>query len=312
MKQLNFFVAAATMLCNAVWAQPEITRSDVNTTNFHSEFYYAPADGFDIGDAGADQVWDFSDLDLMYLGTDTTLPVASTPHAATFPTANYCYKYDGIFGQTNLYYYHNITANKYEILSIAWNGTTGDNYNPDPRTFMVFPYHFNDVYTDTYMSTDDMVLKNVTATYDAYGSVIMPFGTLENVVRQKIVTNGVTDYIWFNVEPFYPILQTVLAENSLGIVKNMTPLGIDDQEKTKFTVSPNPTTGNFSINTDYDFSEGSEITVYNSIGQCILRQKASFSNSISLNIDNQPSGLYFVNINDKNNAVVHTQKIVKK
>ncbi|AWA30522.1 hypothetical protein HYN48_10700 [Flavobacterium magnum] len=312
MKQLHFVVAAATMLCHTALAQPQITRSNVNTTNFESEFYYAPADGLDVGEAGIEQVWDFSSLDLMYLGTDVTLPVSATPYAATFPTANYCYKYDGIFGQTGRYYYHTITPSKYEILSIAWNGTAGDNYNPDPRTFMVFPYNLNDSYTDTYKSTDDMVEKNVVATYDAYGTVIMPFGTLNNVIRQKVVTDGVTDYIWFNVEPFYPIVQTVFAENSLGIVKNTTPLGIENPAERTFSIAPNPTSGAFSIASE-GFSDGSEISINNALGQSVAVQKiAAMSETVTLNIQDQPAGLYFAIITDKQTSVKHTQKIIKQ
>ncbi|OYU79977.1 MAG: hypothetical protein CFE23_11345 [Flavobacterium sp. BFFFF1] len=314
MKHFNFFVALVTLSATLCQAQPVISRSNVNTTNFTSEFLYAPADGFVPGDAGADQVWDFSDLDLMLVGNDTTMPVASTPYAATFPTANYCYKYDGIFGGGDRYYYHHITATKYDILSIAYNGTNGDNYNADPRTFMIFPYAYNDVYTDTYVSSVDMIVKNVTATYDAYGTIIMPYGTFDNVIRQKIVTNGVTDYIWFNVNPFYPIVQTVLAENGLGIVKNTTLLGVDDLSKTKFTVYPNPTSGLISIGATEGLNEGATVTIYNNIGQKIFETEFNplNSNAIDIDISSQPAGLYFVTTNDKKSRELYTQKLIKK
>jgi hypothetical protein len=302
---------ATAMLSNCLaWAQPEVNASNV-AQNFTAEFLFSQADGFDPGNAGANQTWDFSGLNLMQVGTDAVLPVAGSPYAATFPNANYVYKFSGQFG-SDRYYYHILSNNKFEMLSLAYGGSAGDNYTLDPRTLMEFPYNFNDTYTDTYRTTADVTIKNVVATYDAYGTVIMPYGTFENVVRQKVVTNGVTDYIWWNVAPFYPIVQTVLAENSLGITKSTTVLGVPGNEIQEMALYPNPTAGEVIITVE-DADPLAEICVFNTMGKLVLRQKNAFSagNSTTLNLQNQPAGIYFLNIMNGAKATA-VKKIVKK
>lgn len=309
MKKVNLIATLFALLPTCAFAQPQVTMSNVDF-NFSGEFYWTDADGFTPGAAGANITWDFSNLDLMMLGTDTSIPVAGSPFASTFPTANYAYRYDGMGGTR--YYYHNITASKYEILALGYNNDLGWNYTPDPMVWAQFPYTFGMVFTDTFQSTDDEMATSVTYTYDAYGTLILPTGTFTDVIRQKVVKNGQTNYNWFNVEPFFPLLQTVLEENSLGVVKNTT-LGTDDRSKATFSLWPNPTSGQISLSSDVSF-EQAKLSVYDALGKKVVETDIILSSgdAFALNLSNQTSGLYFLTLSDANGKQLLARKIIRE
>lgn len=290
-------------------AQPVVTSANISN-NFTGEFYFALADGFNPGPAGANQTWNFSGLDITLAGTDTTIPVAGSPYAAQFPTANYLYKFEGMGGTR--YYYHNLTSAKYEILSMAYDGTIGENYSPDPLIWVTFPYTFNTVFTDTYQSTDDEIATSFTSTYDAYGTLVLPTGTFTNVIRQKTVKNGLTNYVWYNVSPFFPLLQTVLEENALGIVKDTSILGVGDDEKSNFTIWPNPTQGQISLRYEGDI-QNATVSLYDVTGKKVLEKDAALaSGEFQLNLQDHSAGLYFLKVHDASNRMLFTSKVIKQ
>jgi hypothetical protein len=312
MKKIYFTLALTALATFSAMAQPVANASNV-APNFTGEFYFAPATNFSPGAAGANQTWNYASLQLTLAGTDTAIPVVGSPFAATFPGANYCYKFSGPFLGADRYYYHNLTSTKFEIVSMAYNASSGDNYMPNPRTFAVFPYTYNTVYTDTYKSTTDAIGTSFTATYDAYGTLVLPTGTYNNVIRQKIVKNGQTDYVWFNVSPFYPLLQTVLAENSLGIVKSTMVLGVHENDfEHSFSVSPNPSEGIFQLTTTEAIHVG-EINIYDMLGNRVKSLAAAQnSNTISIDLQDCTTGIYFIAISDKNSGLIYREKIIKK
>jgi hypothetical protein len=314
MKKLLLSTALITLATLSSWAQPVATSA--NVTDFIGDFYFAEATNFNPGPAGANQTWDFSNLQLTLGGTDTPQAVASTPFAAQFPAANNCYKFSGIF-PPDRYYYQNVSASKYEILGMAITATTGDNYTPDTRTFATFPYTFGTVYNDTYRSTTDATTTSVVVTYDAYGTIILPIGTYTNVIRQKVVKNGTTtNYNWFNVQPFYPILQTVLEQNSLGVLKNLSPLSNENFAAIgKFTVFPNPTQGRItvmpSVNTN---CHAVDIEVFDYLGKVVMARKQYLldENGIDLDLAFLESGIYMLRTTDLDNNASTVQKVIRK
>lgn len=313
MKSIITIAAIALLQLSAI-AQPVLNSSNV-AQNFNAEFYYKEATGFSPGGAGPNQTWDYSNLgELMFLGTDTAIPVAGSAFAAMFPTANYLYKFEGIFGDADNYFYHNLTATKFEILSLGYNGETGDVFTPNPKTYVTFPYTYNTVFTDTYQMTTETSPTSFTATYDGYGTLIMPFGTFTNVIRQKVVTNGQTDYNYFNVSPFYPILQTVLAENAFGIIQDNTVLGVGDHSaENEISIYPNPAHDVVTIRLPEN-SSGVAISLTDLTGKTILSHKEinPIENSIIFDIQSLTVGIYFLTVIDGNSSASYTKKIIKQ
>tara|TARA_Y100000589_G_scaffold317298_1_gene343079 strand:+ start:5096 stop:7303 length:2208 start_codon:yes stop_codon:yes gene_type:complete len=69
---------------------------------------------------------------------------------------------------------------------------------------------------------------------------------------------------------------------------------------------PNPTTGSISV--ILPNREKSEIQVYNMIGELVFTTSSSNTNYVSVNLEDQPNGVYFVSV--KNNDTVTTQKVI--
>lgn len=313
MKKSILSAALITLTTLTSLAQPVATSA--NVTEFTGKFYFAEATNFSPGDAGANRIWDFSNLQLTLGGTDTPQPVNETPFAAQFPTANNCYKFSGMF-PPDRYYYQHISSGQYEILGLAITATTGENYTPDARTFATFPYTFGTVYNDTYRATTDAAATSVVVTYDAYGTIILPIGTYTNVIRQKVVKNGtITNYNWFNVEPFYPILQTVLEQNSIGVVKNISVLANDDfKSDALFTVYPNPTYGKITIMPANSDCHLSDIELFDYLGQRIWHRQASLTGNNGIDFDLEPfqAGIYVLKMTNPDNNASTVCKLIKK
>lgn len=311
MRKLIFSLTSIALSHFSTWAQPVATAA--NVTDFTGEFYFAEANSFTPGPAGANQTWDFSNLVLTLAGTDTPQVAANTPFANQFPTANNCYKFSGMF-PPDRYYYQKISADKYEILGLAITATTGDNYTPNPRTFATFPYTFGTAYTDTYRKVNETSDTSATVTYDAYGTLILPTGTYTNVIRQKVVTNGTTtNYNWFNVQPFYPLLQTVLEQNSIGVLKGIN-LGVEENSfGKKFSVYPNPTHGEINIEA-IGATTPVDVEIYDLLGKRLMsvRSEALENDQFQLNIAGFESGIYLVKLTDTATKATHTKRVIKK
>jgi hypothetical protein len=75
-----------------------------------------------------------------------------------------------------------------------------------------------------------------------------------------------------------------------------------------FWITPNPTTGIFSLNFD-DVKTGI-ITVYDFTGKLVLEKGFQNSKLVEVNIEGQSSGVYVISINQ--NSIIRSVKIVKK
>lgn len=85
--------------------------------------------------------------------------------------------------------------------------------------------------------------------------------------------------------------------------------GKNDCETNKVTVFPNPATEQFTIQ---GLAQGNRVSIYNSSGARILSEKSKTGENIQVNLKNYPSGIYTINIQNENAAIISRLNISKQ
>jgi hypothetical protein len=85
-----------------------------------------------------------------------------------------------------------------------------------------------------------------------------------------------------------------------------TPLGLDDPSMSQFTYFPNPVNDQLTINSQRDVKD---ITVYNMLGQVVVRQTPNMRNC-TVDMSSMQTGAYFVQVSIGN--TVETVRVLKK
>lgn len=94
-------------------------------------------------------------------------------------------------------------------------------------------------------------------------------------------------------------------ETNLVVARfNNSPLGVDENELSTLTVYPNPSTNLFYISSEKSLY-GKNYLLYNTLGQIISKDVCK-QERLKLNLNNYPSGVYFLTINS------NTFKLIKK
>jgi hypothetical protein len=149
----------------------------------------------------------------------------------------------------------------------------------------------------------------------AFSAEPFPQKNLETAIRQK------TNFIHWNPNNrasegghnFYTEVLSYLRENPLGGITTACPenmvcagtTGTNDVSKTKLDLYPNPAKDLLQIN----FSLGNAtILIFNIYGNIVF-QKKGVNNSISVNMNGLPSGIYIVRLENSKNAL--TGKFIK-
>jgi len=110
-------------------------------------------------------------------------------------------------------------------------------------------------------------------------------------------------------------LKPWLDPNNSGVTTlngNFSPcnVGIDDQkEENSFTIYPNPSKGEFTINIELAKQENIQIRVFNIVGQEIFTKKIADTQvgKFTIDLSSQSNGIYFVEL--KTNEQVSSKKI---
>ncbi len=290
-------IALALTAFASGYAQPVI-QSNYVQLNFPTEAYFAEVQSFDPGPAGANRNWTITGLDLYLVGNSTTISPVGTPFENSFPTANFCSATTGQF--QGGYSYFRLDTQKMELLGEAFTGIGVFTNAPNPRTYIEFPYTYNRVINDTYHA-DNIAF---TSTYDGYGALTVPFGTYHNVIRQKIEEAGTTNYVWFNVNPFFPIAQTV--EGGIGLMTNPGVLSAAQFTPSEaLVVAPNPSKDTFRIE---GLATRAEIRVTDMRGQLIW-QGVAHPGAAVIDLAHCASGVFILEVRQSDKT--HIQKIVK-
>ena len=294
------------------FAQPIINSSDFDNLNISYTIKNAVSTTLTEGASGEEVTWDFSSLVLSYdpqAGVETVMQVPNGPFSSSFPSANYVFKSSSTASNNeDSYTYFNKTATILEELGGSTTIAIEFSYI-NPYTLLVFPFTYGIISTDTAQEVGQSAPISETITYDAYGTIITPFGTFNNVIRASRVQNSTyTDYIWYKTEPFGPILEvnpSFTGERNFIFYEPNT-LATEIFNQTNNYIFPNPANNVLNVVID-NFSLINQIIINDLSGKKILQQSGNLN---SINIESLSSGIYIAQV--VTNKDIFTQKFIKK
>lgn len=165
----------------------------------------------DTGSAGVNQTWDFSNLQSIPSDTAESIDGSSVPQdiAAALPNAN---QWEKVYSGTSVRYnaYHESSASIAVIAMGAHDSSSGIVYTQlftVPETYWHIPFSYGDAFTDSFQISGLAFMIPYTVEYDAYGTLITPFGTYTNVIRTRWNgPNGDVNYRWDATNPSWCIM----------------------------------------------------------------------------------------------------------
>jgi hypothetical protein len=296
---------------------------------------------FDEGPAGANQTWDFSDLaPAGVLTIQSIVTPSSTPFATDFPTADLAINDD-----TGSYTYFDVSGNDLYILGGAGPGVIFPLSNSEK--FLSYPITYNSAFTDdmagSYISSGitNSLSGTVNFLADGYGALILPSGTVNNVLRLKYTqdytftinfgldsvttTAESTGYLWMvegNKNALVSIgYYTTSFVGELVTTKSVSyypgSVSTEDLLPSNETIQlyPNPTTDKAIINVYLDRPGTADLSLYSTSGKQM--RVIEFSNvpaglySRQVDLEDVEAGIYFLKleIDDRN---IFTRRIVKQ
>jgi len=201
MKQFTVLVGA--LLCAAV-SHAQVTITGANNYQVGDVITSESCDptGITAGASGANVTWDFSGLTSAGSTSSQLLAPGSLTYASAFGSSINA----GTSTASGEGYFY-IDNNEYTIVGASLsNNDIVDNYTSDPREVVTFPISYGDVVNETFSGTQVNSLASVTwnrggtitIEADGYGTLILPTGTFNDVLRIKVTT------IYSDTHPTFP------------------------------------------------------------------------------------------------------------
>lgn len=280
----------------------------------------------DPGSAGAGQTWDLSGLDTGPEVSLTYVTPASTGQASSFPGATIA----ASDGQGN-YGFYVVNSNGQEIAGVY--SATAMSAIPYQNTskFLTYPCSYNTSWTDNFSSNYTISgisftrSGTITGTADGFGTLLMPYGTVTNVLRVRTVEDYTdvsavatieyefTNYYYYKPGTATPIaavyeqisvISGVPQENFYSIWLSGGPVGILETTANAIGIElyPNPATEQVTVT--YSTEGGSmQLELMDATGRLVRSEGITSAMGIGqhvLDVNGLPSGLYQVRITATN------------
>lgn len=332
MKKITFFTLLIVLIVSGrTIAQPTLTAS-TNNPAVGNVFLQHQVAYTNPGAAGANVTWNFSGITSTANMTTTYLLPSATPYASLYPSANLA---STINSNGSTYYsYFNASATSYTINGMNFPSIGTSMPYSDPEKMLSYPFTYNSTYIDDFATTVSGYDRHgsIEVTADAYGTLILPYGTITNVLRVKAVetysdyisgmpyTNYTsTNYYWYKPGIHYYIFQLsqLYANGSLyqqyGLFLDQSNVGIGENtiNQIAFNCFPNPATDKIMIKIiNSSVSDNNIITLIDVNGKELINQEINNQSDFTeIDIRELNAGIYFLKL--INNNKVQVQKIIK-
>lgn len=316
---LFFLTVIALAFINPLQAQPTITTASFTPQpgeNFLVHLFPYQAAG--IGGAGL--IWDFSGVTATGTANMNHVDPASTPSSASFPDATVAVSqgtaYSYFEGTSSAWYYNGVVASG-NLIPYS-----------DAEKLMEFPFTYNDSYSDNFGATFTAGVTitragTVNVSADAYGTLMLPYGTINNVIRVKVIENytdsytitvpvtltyAATNYYWYKADTHYPVLSISSLDQDGTLYQGATYLDqahISAVEENianaiNLNVFPNPSGSVATVSFELMQPEQIVLSVYNSVGQLVKvmeqNQLGAGNHRYELNTSDYAAGLYTLKV----------------
>lgn len=330
MKKIYTILTVIIFTVTYSFAQPNITASNFNPVLGQAITYHTfTPTSLTPGSSGANQNWNFASTPNSGTVSFTYVTPASTPYGASFPSANLAANHNGA-------YEYQIANTNFLARAGAWASGVTIPYS-DAENLIAFPFTYNSTYTDnfaaTFVSSGYTFNRSgsVNGTADGYGTLVLPWGTLTNVLRihttenyQDVWAFGTINYSsdnYYWVKPgthyFLYSLAALTANGSTsygGSYIDQTSVGINqvDPGEVSLSIFPNPASENLSVHFNLRESVSVRISISNLLGQEVFSSEegsiyaGNFEKAID--VSGLREGLYFLNI--KMDDTITTSKLV--
>ncbi len=334
MKHIFTLAIMAFLLISYSNAQTVLTRSNhaPEIGDMITSVYIDELPVIDPGPAGGNQTWDFS----AYSGGDSETSTFIDPEGTLWGgqvNSNIAIQEDF---KSFMVTYFNVTNSVFQTVAVGSNDEEIGDYLSvfdDNMDLMRFPFAYGDSFEDTYGFFMEMsgfrLVTTGTSSFeaDAWGTVITPNGTFNNVLRVKLVTNEITEtyindvlvdssdetyttYEWYSescvaavasleIDAEYP------GECSLSFSGMGT--GLEDIIVDNSVAWPNPAVNTITIDFSV-FEYGSDVKIYSCTGVEVANFTAGNSTR-DFAVTNLSEGIYFV-VGSNAKAEIINEKIV--
>lgn len=323
------------LICVSSWvfAQPIITQSNIPQIGDNVTIAIC-SDPINEGSSGVNQTWDYSGLTESEEQSFMYVDPSITPKADSFPDANLCgISWDGSYS------YYKVGSSALEAVGYVTPVPPTDTAMivfDDYEQIVQLPYTYNDDFIDDFDGTSYVpgfgglaFDGDIDFEADGYGTLILPTGTYNNVVRYHFFreqtnyvsgfpSNTQTKEQWAWVSADYRFWLLLMEENFDGFATSeliwydKTPLsvvtGVNTQEVYDLSVYPNPVMNGGHINFTWDQDEDATVSIYSMEGKLIFERKNSLTSGMNLlDISTLTSGTYLLKIYSA--TKVYNQKI---
>ncbi|MBL7885948.1 MAG: T9SS type A sorting domain-containing protein [Flavobacterium sp.] len=234
-----------------------------------------------------------------------------------FMTADQLWKTDGTQPGTSLVK-GNLVLNSNSTKMLVYNNKLyfGSNYllwssDGTPTGTIAFPELPNTSFTNVQPFTDINGKLIIVPNISNYGTINNRFWTCDSNENITLIDASTTTS-YGTVFKFNDALYFEGTNSSYKLFRYGLPLNLGNESHLQnlFKVYPNPTTHLVTIQSEKGFFTETKVIVTNILGQLVLENKNSQTHKISLDLSTQPTGLYWVTIEEEGNK--KTLKIVKE
>ena len=326
MKKIYSLLIGMFLMVNISIAQPTITAANFNpvigqTLTYHT---FTPV-SLTPGNAGVNQTWNFAGTIGTATNTFTYVTPSSTPYGASFPGATVASNQNGAYD-------YMIANNSHLARKGVWASNIPIVYS-DEQSIITYPFTYNSTFSDNFAATFTSGITfnrsgTINGTADGYGTLILPWGTVNNVLRIHLTENyqdvslagtftySSDIYVWVVPNTHYYLysltaLTTMGNTTYAGNYIDQASVGIAEASAAEINLNtfPNPATDLLKISYELKKSAEVEYTVTNLTGQVIESSVDANSGGVpiskSFDVSAYPAGFYFLSIRIADKNYVH-------